>query len=86
MSSPAPSYSTLESQLLRSSVTRLEAGRDRCRDCDRTPLIGERMFTYETGRVVCELCRTLRREDPVSSQIVHGAARGATVLRVARAA
>lgn len=53
----------LEIQLLRKSVGALEAGRHRCADCGRTPLTGERVYVFEGDRAVCELCRSLRRED-----------------------
>ena len=61
----------LERALLRKSVDALAAGRHRCRDCRRTPLIGERVFTYAGGRTVCELCRALRREEPVRLGMRH---------------
>ncbi|MBB4662554.1 hypothetical protein [Conexibacter arvalis] len=69
----------LERQLLRRSVMALAAGRDRCDGCHRTPLIGERVHVYDGGRTLCELCRRERREQPVSSQLVHGGEHGNTV-------
>jgi hypothetical protein len=69
----------LESQLLRRSVGRLAEGRERCDHCHRTPLIGERVHTYTSGRMLCELCRALRPEEPVSSRLVHGPAFGHAV-------
>jgi hypothetical protein len=80
------SIEDLERALLRNSVLRLEAGRDRCRDCRRSPLIGERMFVYASGRAVCELCRTLRPEEPAEVHLVRATGAGHTVLRVSRAA
>jgi hypothetical protein len=80
------SIADFERALLRSSVTRLEAGRDNCRDCHRTPLVGERMYAYASGRTVCELCSALRPEEPTESHIVHGSQARHTVLRVSRAA
>jgi hypothetical protein len=80
------SIADLERALLRSSVVRLEAGRDRCRDCHRSPLIGERMYVYASGRVVCQLCRTRRPEEPIEVHLVKGTQSGHTVLRVTRAA
>jgi len=51
----------------------LELGRTTCADCGRTPLIGEWVHLYAAGEIVCELCRPLRREAPVSSEAVrHG--------------
>jgi hypothetical protein len=69
----------LERQLLRRSVMALAAGAERCDGCHRTPLVGERVHVYEGGRTLCELCRQERREQPVRSEAVHGAERGATV-------
>ncbi len=77
----------LERFLLRRGVGALAAGRDRCVDCGRTPLIGEHIHLY--GRhenVVCELCRPLRREAPATSETVRHTERGQTVRLTARAA
>lgn len=76
----------LERELLRKGLTVRAAGRPRCRDCHRTPLVGERIYVYESGRVACELCRTMRREQPVSSEPVRGVEHGHTVRLTARAA
>jgi len=77
---------TLELELLRKGVIdRTRAGR-RCADCHRTPLIGERLYHYEGGRLCCELCRPLRREQPVTSEIIHGPEHGHCVVRITRAA
>jgi hypothetical protein len=83
---PPGSIADLERALLRNGVERLEAGRDRCRDCQRSPLVGERMYVYAGGRVVCHQCRTRRPEEPTDVQLVHGTQSGSTVLRVTRAA
>ena len=69
----------LESQLLRRGVGRLAEGRDHCDHCHRTPLIGERVHLYQSGRMLCELCRALRPEEPASSRLVHGPAFGHAV-------
>jgi hypothetical protein len=77
----------LERVLLRHGVGLLEADRARCSDCRRTPLIGERVHLYERGSgIVCELCRVLRRESPVATEIVRHSERGHTVRLTARAA
>ncbi len=39
----------------------------RCGDCGRTPLLGEHVHLYASADLVCELCRMLRREEPVLS-------------------
>jgi hypothetical protein len=75
----------LERELLRKSVDALTAGRDHCEDCARSPLIGERMYRYSGGRKVCELCRTLRREQPESSELVHSSEYGHCVRLTVRA-
>jgi hypothetical protein len=56
--------------LERPSVRALGAGRQRCAHCRRTPLVGERVFFYGE-RMVCALCRHLRREPPGREDIVH---------------
>lgn len=69
----------LEFHLLRRGVGALEEGRERCDHCHRTPLVGEHVHVYESGRLLCELCRALRREEPLSSRLVHGPAFGHAV-------
>jgi hypothetical protein len=77
----------LERVLLRRGVGALEADRDRCTDCGRTPLTGEYVHLYGTAQgIVCELCRPLRREAPVATEIVRHAEHGNTVRLTARAA
>jgi hypothetical protein len=86
MAASRTSLPSLELELLRKGVgDRTRAGR-RCADCRRTPLIGERLYHYEGGRLRCELCRPLRREAPVRSEIVHGPEHGHGVVRITRAA
>ena len=76
----------LERELLRKSVGALEAGRHRCDDCGRTPLVGERVHLYERGNlVVCELCRLLRRDEPQATHLMRHCEHGLTV-RLRRAA
>jgi hypothetical protein len=78
----------LERHLLRRGLGALEADRDCCADCGRTPLTGEHVHLYDGagGGLVCELCRTLRREAPVASEIVRHCEHGHTVRLTARAA
>ena len=59
-----------EISLLRKSVGALDAGRHRCWHCHRTPLVGEHVHMYGE-RLVCELCRHLRREPPAATVVVH---------------
>jgi hypothetical protein len=60
----------LERALLRRSVGTAEARHDRCAHCHRTPLVGELVHLYGGERLVCELCRPLRREPPVRSELM----------------
>jgi hypothetical protein len=78
--------SDLERELLRKSVDTLAAGRHRCADCGRTPLVGETQHQYERGTIVCELCRPLRRGEPLRSMRVRHSEYGHTVRVTARAA
>jgi hypothetical protein len=77
-----------ERLLLRSCVGALEEDRNRCVDCERSPLIGEHVHLYDGrgGGVVCELCRPLRRETPVATEIVRHSEHGHAVRLTARAA
>jgi hypothetical protein len=77
----------LERYLLRRGVNSLTADRDRCVDCARTPLVGERVHLYERlSGIVCELCRPLRRAEPAATEIVRHSELGHTVRLTARAA
>jgi hypothetical protein len=67
--------------LLRRGVGALEASRDRCQDCGRTPLTGEHVHLYDgrgTG-IVCALCRPRRREAPMASELVRHCEHGLAV-------
>jgi hypothetical protein len=80
-----------ERHLFRRGLGALEADRDRCADCGRTPLIGEHVHLYEArgGRspqLVCELCRQLRREPPLASELVRHSEHGQAVRLTVRAA
>ena len=69
-----------EISLVRTSMRKLAASRRGCVHCHRTPLIGETVFVYG-DRLVCELCRPLRREAPGRAEVVHSAERDHTVRR-----
>jgi len=75
----------LERHLLRRSVGILEGDRTTCVDCGRAPLIGEWVHLYGGAEIVCELCRPLRREAPVSSEPVRHSEFGHTVKVTRRA-
>ncbi len=88
MASTTNDAEQFERFLLQRGVGALQADRHDCIDCGRTPLTGEHVHLYderESG-VVCELCRTLRREPPVASEIVRHCEHGHTVRLTARAA
>jgi hypothetical protein len=76
-----------ERMLLQRGVGALEADRNRCVDCRRTPLIGEHLHLYDGRKqgIVCELCRPLRREPPVASELVRHSEHGHSVRLTARA-
>jgi hypothetical protein len=79
MNAPVRDMPELERVLLRRGVDELAAGCERCARCRRTPLIGERMYTYADAITLCELCRVLHREAPVGSSRVHGPEFGHTM-------
>ena len=76
---PAHDIPDLELALLRRGMDERAAGRERCTHCRRTPLIGERVYLYEGGSILCELCRARERESPARSQVVHGPEFGHTM-------
>jgi hypothetical protein len=81
-----PEADGFERSLLRRGVGALEADRDRCADCGRTPLTGEQVHLYDGRKrgIVCELCRPLRREAPVATELVRHCEHGHTVRLTAR--
>ena len=69
-----PALPPLEKALLRRSVDDSEAHRHYCVHCHRTPLTGELVHVYAVAageRLVCDLCRPLRRESPARSELMH---------------
>ena len=81
----------IEALLVRRSIGELETRRHTCVHCHRTPLVGERIYVYEGGprsagdRLVCELCRPLRREEPARTERIMPAEHAGTI-RIRRAA
>jgi hypothetical protein len=88
METSVPHAEEFERLLLRHSLGALQEDRHRCVDCGRSPLIGEHVHLYDGrgGGLVCELCRALRPESPVASQIVRHSEHGHAVRLTARAA
>ena len=69
----------LELALLREGVGRRDAGQERCRACNRTPLVGETVYVDHRGALFCELCRALESDPPRDSRVVHGPEFGHTM-------
>jgi len=59
-----------EISLLRKSVGDRDAPSTICAHCHRTPLVGEHVHLYGE-RLVCQLCRHLRREPPGETVVMH---------------
>jgi hypothetical protein len=74
-----------EISLFRHSVGALVEGRHRCCHCQRTPLVGEEVHYYGE-RLVCELCRHLRREAPRETGVMHSPEHDRAVKLMPRAA
>jgi hypothetical protein len=79
MSAHVPETPDLEAALLRRGVDERVAGSERCGHCHRTPLIGESIYFYEHGTMLCELCRQIESDAPLSSGLMHGPAFGHTM-------
>lgn len=69
----------LELALLRRGVDERVAESERCGRCHRTPLVGESIYFYEGGAMLCELCRERETRPPLSSGLKHGPAFGHTI-------
>jgi hypothetical protein len=69
----------LELALLRRGLDERLAGSERCTCCQRTPLVGEKVYVYESGTIACELCRSGQRHPPLRARLVHGPEFGHTM-------
>lgn len=69
----------LELALLRRSLPTLSADVERCANCGRGLLIGERVYEYASGEIRCELCRADGRGPLVTTHVVHGPAFGHSI-------
>jgi hypothetical protein len=67
---PEAAVTEVEAVLTRRSVGALSRERVICRDCRRTPLVGEVVHLYGQD-TVCELCRPRHRAAPDSSAVVR---------------
>lgn len=74
----------LEIALLRRSLPTMAAEVERCGDCNRGLLIGERVYEYSSGQIRCELCRSRDRGEYAASHRVHGPAFGHSIRVVDR--
>ncbi len=59
-----------EIALLRKSVGDQDPAASCCVHCRRVPLVGEHVHVYGE-RIVCQLCRHLRREPPGATVVMH---------------
>ena len=59
-----------EISLLRKSTGDSDRVATTCAHCHRTPLVGEHVHVYGE-RLVCQLCRHLRREPPGETVVMH---------------
>jgi hypothetical protein len=69
----------LELALLRKGLDERLAGSERCTCCNRTPLVGERVYVFQSGTIACELCRVRQRDSPMGTRTVHGPEFGHTM-------
>lgn len=76
----------LEIALLRRGLDGQQQGIERCHGCRRGMLIGERVYEYESGALLCALCRDAAHRDPVDSHLVHGPAFGHSIRVMERRA
>ncbi len=69
-----------ELSFVRSSMRALKGTVEGCEGCHRTPRVGETVYFY-AERMVCELCRPLRRDRPTRDEVVHSSEYELTVKR-----
>jgi hypothetical protein len=79
MATTARDMLDLELALLRRGLDERLAGSERCTCCHRTPLVGERVYVYDSGMIACELCRRRQRDTPQQTRVVHGPEFGHTM-------
>ena len=74
----------LERALLRRGMNERRASRKACARCRRTPLVGERVYLIEPGKMLCELCRSREVDPPADWTFVHGPEFGHTLKLLER--
>jgi hypothetical protein len=68
----------LELSLLRRGLDERAARRECCARCQRTPLVGERVYVSAEDSFVCELCH-FAGDEPAPTKLVHTPAFGHTI-------
>jgi hypothetical protein len=74
----------IEGMLIRKGIGQLSAARISCSSCNRTPLPGEKLHRFETGRTLCDLClpqRPAHKPGPISSEQVLVTERSIRITR-----
>jgi hypothetical protein len=79
MESSVSEIQELELALLRRGLDHRADASERCDRCRRTLLVGETVHVYDSGRIVCDLCREHERKPPATVRLVHGPAFGHTI-------
>jgi len=69
----------LELALMRRGLGGRAHAAEHCDGCARSMLIGERVYEYESGVILCALCRNRERDSPAGSHVVHGPAFGNSI-------
>lgn len=69
----------LELALMRRSLHGPSDTSERCGRCQRTLLVGERVYLYESGAARCALCRAREHSAPSDSHTIHGPEFGHTL-------
>lgn len=78
--------SDLEIVLIRKGIGQMSAARHTCSRCSRTPLVGERLHRFESGRLLCELCLVHLPEEQRHDARPEQIRATSRVLRIARPA
>ncbi len=74
-----PNIAAFERALMRRGLGAARGEHSSCHVCRRTPLVGEAVHVFDGDRVLCELCRRRRGEDPARSLPVRGDEHGHAV-------
>lgn len=69
----------LELALLRRGVDQRQARYERCARCQRTPLLGERVFLTDGEAILCALCGRLEPDPPARWAVVRATGLGQAI-------